>query len=133
MIVLDTHVLLWVAAKSDRLGQRAARRIDRALHDDELALSAFSFWEVATLLDRGRLRLRGGAEGLRAGMLRMGVRELPVDGEIAILAANLRSFHGDPADRIIGATALAHRATLITADEALLRWQHGPPLVDATK
>ena len=132
MILLDTHVVVWVAADSERLGRRAARRIDRGLRDDELALSAFTYWEVATLVNRGRLRLRGGAEELRARLLRMGVHEFPVDGEIAILAARLRSFHGDPADRIIVATALAHDATLVTADEALLEWRHGPRLVDAT-
>jgi PIN domain nuclease of toxin-antitoxin system len=52
-----------------------------------------------------------------------GVRELPITGDIAILAAGL-DLHGDPADRFIVATAIAHEATLITADRTLLRWRH---------
>jgi PIN domain nuclease of toxin-antitoxin system len=46
------------------------------------------------------------------------------DGEIAILAAELTGLNGDPADRIIAATAIANDATLVTADENLLRWRH---------
>jgi PIN domain nuclease of toxin-antitoxin system len=57
-------------------------------------------------------------------MLAAGIRELPLTGEIAILAGGLESLHGDPADRIIAATAIAHDATLMTADEKLLQWRH---------
>jgi PIN domain nuclease of toxin-antitoxin system len=51
--------------------------------------------------------------------------ELPLTGEIAIAAAELEGLHADPADRFIAATAIAHNATLMTADDRLLRWRHG--------
>jgi PIN domain nuclease of toxin-antitoxin system len=54
----------------------------------------------------------------------LGLRELPVTGDIAILVAKLEGLHGDRADRIIAATAIAHDATLMTADDKLLRWRH---------
>ena len=61
---------------------------------------------------------------LRLQLLSQGTAELPPTGEIGIAAAELDSLHGDPADRFIAATAIAHDATLITADEKLLRWRH---------
>ena len=54
-----------------------------------------------------------------------GAIELPLTGEIAILAEELEGLHGDPADRFIVATAFAHDATLVTADARLLQWRHG--------
>ena len=60
----------------------------------------------------------------RTKLLAAGIRELPLTGEIAIIAGELENLHGDPADRIIAATAIAHDATLMTADENLLRWPH---------
>ncbi len=131
--MLDTHVVVWLAAADPRLGRRAARRIDAAIRGEGVAVSAISFWEIETLVDRGRLRLRKSSTELRAATLSSSIREIGVDGTIAILAAKLRAFHGDPADRLISATALEHEAALVTADETLLGWRGGVKLVDATK
>ncbi|HJU05270.1 MAG TPA: PIN domain-containing protein [Nitrospiraceae bacterium] len=60
----------------------------------------------------------------RADLLAAGLIEWPIDGDIAILAADRESLHKDPADRFIAATAIVQRATLLTADERLLEWQH---------
>lgn len=134
MILLDTHVLVWLGAGDAHLGKRASQSIARAaLRESGVAVSAVSFWEAATLIERGRLRgLRDAAE-LRTKALGSGVVELALDGEIAILAARLRAFHGDPADRMIVATALHHGATLVTADATLLALTRGPKLLDASK
>ncbi len=131
MIVLDTHVLIWVTEGSDRLGRRAKRRIERAFHDGQVAVSAFSFWEVATLMTAGRLRGARTAGEFRAAVVRAGVVEIAVDGEIAILSTRLAGLHGDPADRLIVATALARGAVLMTADAKLLAAKAGPERVDA--
>jgi PIN domain nuclease of toxin-antitoxin system len=64
-------------------------------------------------------------------LLGSGLRELPVTGDIAILAAELSGLNGDPADRIIAATAIVHDATLITSDANLLRWRHSLKRQDA--
>ncbi len=61
---------------------------------------------------------------MRHLILAAGASELPLTGEIAILASELDGLHSDPADRFIAATAITHDATLVTADERLLRWRH---------
>jgi PIN domain nuclease of toxin-antitoxin system len=123
VILLDTHAAVWLL--TDRgLGKKSQRIVDRALAEDRLAVSAFSFWELAMLVAKRRLRSTKSATELRARLLAGGMRELPLTGEIGILAAELEGLNGDPADRIIAATAIAHDATLMTADENLLRWRH---------
>ena len=123
MIVLDTHAAIWLA--TDRgLGRQSQRMADKALSEDRLVVSAFSFWELAMLIAKGGLRTLKSASEERAKLIAGGIRELPVSGDIAILAAELESLNGDPADRIIAATAIAHDATLMTADEKPLRWRH---------
>ncbi len=122
MILLDTHAAIWLVI--DGLGKQSQRIADKALADDRLAISAFSFWELGMLIAKRRLRAVKSAGELRAKLLTAGIRELPLSGEIAILATELENLNGDPADRIIAATAIAHDATLMTADGNLLRWRH---------
>ena len=122
MILLDTHAAIWLVI--DGLGKQSQRIADKALADDRLAISAFSFWELGMLIAKRRLRAVKSAGELRAKLLTAGIRELPLSGEVAILAAELENLNGDPADRIIAATAIAHDATLMTADGNLLRWRH---------
>jgi PIN domain nuclease of toxin-antitoxin system len=123
VILLDTHAAIWLAI-DEGLGRQSQRIVDKALADDRLAISAFSFWELAMLIAKRRLRALKSAGEQRTKMLAAGIRELPLTGDIAILAAELENLNGDPADRIIAATAIAHDATLMTADANLLRWQH---------
>jgi PIN domain nuclease of toxin-antitoxin system len=132
VILLDTHAAIWFAI-DEGLGKQSQRMADRALADDRLAVSALSFWELAMLIAKRRLRARRSAGELRATLLTAGIREVPLTGEAAILAAELDGLNGDPADRIIAATAIAHGATLMTADENLLRWRHRLKRQDAEK
>jgi len=133
VIVVDTHVLLWLSEDSKRIGRSARRKIDAAAKRAELFVSAISYWELGMLIGAGRLRLTGGVEALRSTAEVGGIPEIPVDGTIAILASRLEGLHGDPADRIIFATALCGGATLITADEKLLAASSGPARLDAQK
>ncbi len=121
MTLLDTHVLIWSRFEESRLGRQCRERIAWALRADKLAVSAFSFWEVALLHEKGRMALLGDVGAWRARLLDAGLQEVPVDGEIAVRASALQDFHADPADRIIVATALGgHR--LVTADRRILGW-----------
>jgi len=125
VILLDTHAALWFTMDDTSLGKRSLRMADQALSERELAVSAISFWEIALLVAKRRLRLIDSAIATRHLILNSGIIELALTGEIAILAAELQAIHSDPADRFIAATAIAHKATLMTADERLLRWRHG--------
>ncbi len=120
--LLDTNALLWLAQGDARLGRRAKRVADRALADDLLAVSAISFWEVSTLLQKGRMDLDQPVEAWRTELLELGLLEIPVTGEIGITAAAFTDALRDPADLIIVATAAREGALLLTSDERILEW-----------
>ena len=121
MILLDTHVILWLRTGNERLGPLARREIDRAWQSGELAVSSISFWEVAMLKSKGRISFQENLEQWRRVQLEQGMVEIPVDGKTGLRAAGLTDFHPDPADRLIVATALeGHR--LVTADKHILDW-----------
>ena len=131
MIVLDTHALVWLWTGDDKLGPNAGIAIDNALGDEQLAVSAMTFWEVALLKGKGRLDFPEDVGRWRQELLGQGFFEIPVDGEIGIRANELPGFHADPADRIIVATALTGRHLVITADEHILRWSGSLNRMDA--
>ena len=128
MILLDTHVLLWQEGGDQRLGAQARRLLERALRENNLAVSAISFWEVGMRVQKGRLDL----DAWRRDLLTEGLFEIPVDGTIAARAGLFSDMHGDPADRLIVATALeGHR--LMTADRLILDWPGPINRLDATE
>ena len=122
MILLDTHVLVWLDEGSPRLGRKSREMIDEGLNDEELAVSAISFWEVAMLVRKQRLSLLTPVSKWTQDLLHQGLIERPVNSEIGITAAELPDYHGDPADRLIMATAISNSATLVTADKNILNW-----------
>ena len=115
MILLDTHAWLWWVSDRGKLSPKARRRIEV---ERELAVSAISCWEIGMLVERGRLKLRTDTRsGIREALSVPRLRVVAVDEAIAAEAGLLGSgFHGDPADRIIVATALELRTTLVTKD-----------------
>ena len=121
MTVLDTHAAIWFTTDSG-LGKRSQAIADQALAGDRLAISAVSFWEISMLVAKRRLRSLDSAVELRDQVLNSGINELPLTGDVAIIAASLEGLHG-AADRFIAATAIAYDATLMTADETLLGWR----------
>lgn len=121
MILLDTHIVLWLANEPERLSIKAADAIREAGdRSEQLALSAASIYEITWLMERGRLMLASGAQSFLDELnLRFAV--LPIDDAIAVAAARIAApFHGDPIDRLIVATALATKSRLITADRSIL-------------
>lgn len=120
MIILDTHVLLWTLQDSPRLSA-VARSAIRRTPRDQLALSALSLYEIAWLVQRGRIEVGEPVDEF----LRELQREFNIvapDVPIALAAAQLSSaFPSDPLDRIIAGTALVSGAVLITADERIRR------------
>jgi PIN domain nuclease of toxin-antitoxin system len=122
VILLDTHVAVWFVTNT-AFGKRTMAIVDAAQAEARLAVSAISFWEIALLVARRRLRAIRSTAEQRTKILTAGTLELPLTGEIAILAGELDRLHSDPADRFIAATAIVHDATLVTADEKLLCWR----------
>lgn len=132
MIVLDTHALLWMDRNDQTLGPQTRDLIENTWRSDVVAVSAISFWETALLADRGRIVLPVPAEAWRLDLLQAGLREIAVDGRVALLATRLEGLHRDPADRFIVATSLQLGATLVTADRQILGWDGALPRQDAT-
>ena len=132
MIVVDTHVLIWERTGERSLGSSTRITFDRALALNELAVSAISFWEAGLLKARGRIALDDEVGQWRQILLRQGLVEIPVDGDIAIRAAGLENFPRDPADRLIVATAMSGHQ-LLTADRRILDWSGPLNRLDATE
>lgn len=127
MIILDTHVLLWWVNGSPTLSKPAKEAIDTAVNSRSIYVSCISSWEIALLVERGRLRL---ALDVRDWLCRC--EALPflafvaVSNAIAVESVRLPDFpHADPVNRIIAATALSLGAALVTKDDKL---QNYPPL-----
>jgi Uncharacterized protein conserved in bacteria len=117
-VVLDTCVVLWLAGQQDSLSANARG----VLADPTVALhvSAISAWEIAIKSRKGRLALPSAAEAWWQTFLNsFAVNEVPVTGSIAMGAVAEELPHGDPADRIIVATARSLGARLLTADKIL--------------
>ncbi|HEX9165315.1 MAG TPA: type II toxin-antitoxin system VapC family toxin [Gemmatimonadales bacterium] len=122
MILLDTHALVWWLADPAQLPAPLRRQLDLRVETGERVLaSAISAWEIAMLVDRGRLELTMSPAAWVAKATALPFVEfVPVDPEIAVASVTLPAFpHRDPADRIIAATALRAGAILATADERM--------------
>ena len=120
MILLDTHI--WFYYINDGV-ESLTPEVRQAIHEnDTLGVSVISCWEIAMLVRSGRLALAVPTAEWHRGTLELGILEAPVSGQIGILAGELAGLPGDPADRIITATAMVRNATLLTADRRILDW-----------
>lgn len=133
MILLDTHVLIWHALGDRRLGTRTRKLIEAKSSASEVSFSALSMWELELLSAAQRIRLDLPCEQWRMRLLGRGLREVPIDGEIALIAARYRSALIDPLDCMLAATAVRTGAVFVTADARILEWDLGPRLHDASR
>ncbi|MBK5274245.1 MAG: type II toxin-antitoxin system VapC family toxin [Desulfuromonadales bacterium] len=126
MIVLDTHALLWWINDPATLSKPAKKAIDANIISRSVYVSCISSWEIALLVERGRLRL---TLDVRDWLCRCEALPfltfVPVSNAIAVESVRLPDFpHADPADRIITATALSLGGELITKDDKLRSYAH---------
>lgn len=122
MILLDTHVLIWALDDDARLGGQARAAIDEAGEAGGVFISAITPWEIAMLVQKGRLALTDDVGTWLAGVLALpALRLAPLEPAIAVDSVRLPgTLHADPADRLIIATARHLGFPLLTADRAIL-------------
>lgn len=122
-ILLDTHIWIWWVTASDVLSEREREALGAAAESEGVALSAISLWEVQTLHSLGRVQFdRPFETWLIEAAAPYIVQVIPLDLRVALALDKLpESFHGDPANRIIVATARAFDLPLMTRDRAIRR------------
>jgi len=122
VILVDTHVVVWLAFDQDQISTKGRTAIDNARRNgDGLAIADITLLELATLVSRGRIQLDISLESfLQEVEARFVV--LPISGRACVRAIGLpAAYPKDPADRIIGATALVEGLSLLTADREIRR------------
>ena len=135
--LIDTHALIWSAEGSRQLGKAARATIERERLSDRAGVSAITPWEIALLVEKGRLQLAMELGAwIRTVLLAPGIDLMPIEPAIAIDSVRLPgNFHSDPADRLIIATARRWGAPLLTADNAILAYaaEGHVQTIDATR
>ncbi len=124
MILLDTHALIWFIQKDQRVGERGRTIIDTERAGDGAVIAPISVWETAMLADKGKIVLnRSVVAWFEAVLAVSGFSLAELTVAIGVDAGSLPGgTHGDPADRLIIATARALGCPLLTADRAILAY-----------
>lgn len=119
MILLDTHVLIWLAFEPAKLSKTAREAIHASSQTGGLGISAITLWEAAWLVTHRRVDFTGTADAfLEEISSRTAV--FPITKQIALLANHLpATYPGDSSDRLIGATAMSEGIALVTKDRAI--------------
>jgi PIN domain nuclease of toxin-antitoxin system len=116
VILLDTHLVIWMASDPKQLSRNASDAIRKARVEGGIAISAMTLWELAWLMTNRRLDISGTAEAFLEEIATR-VIVLPITPKIAVLASQFpASYPGDPCDRLIGATAMAEGVAVVTKD-----------------
>jgi PIN domain nuclease of toxin-antitoxin system len=123
--LFDTNAWLWVTESPEKISPATARIL--GAHRGPVGLSSVSFWEVCLKVRKGKLPLSLPTldDWLKITLRPGAIRLLPLDAAIARLSTELPgTFHDDPADRFIVATALHLNLTIVTSDEKILAYPH---------
>jgi len=122
VILLDTHVVIWLALEPARISRRARAAIEETRQRGEgLAISDITLLEIAATESKGRIKLNASLETFLSEVETRFV-VLPITGRVCARAMALpASYPKDPADRVIGATAMVEGVPLVTADEDIRR------------
>ncbi|MGK7874708.1 MAG: type II toxin-antitoxin system VapC family toxin [Xenococcaceae cyanobacterium] len=129
MIILDTHIWVWWVDDNKQLSEQHRQWI-KENQSFGLGVSVISCWEVAKLVEKGRLVLACTVEEwLEAALAYPGVQLLNLTVPIIVQSTQLKGFHADPADQIIVATAKVYDCLLLTADNKILKYSEVKTLI----
>ena len=123
-LLLDTHVWIWLMEGNPKLSPAVRKQIQKAVPDNSIRVSAISVWEVAILESKGRIVFNEDCRlWVNKASSAPGISLIHINPDILIESTRLPgTFHGDPADRMIAATARTNNCTLITADSSILSY-----------
>jgi len=132
MILLDTHAWIWFLSNPEKLSASAIEKIDSAVKKQQIFVSTISVWEMAMLVNKGRLTLSMHvAEWIHTAEKLPFLHFVHIDNNIALQSVNLPGkFHNDPADRIVIATAIYLKAPVISKDRRIRNYPHVPSIWD---
>ena len=117
MIVVDTHVAVWIVTDASLLSAKARQAIDLARREELIGISTVTLLEVAYGMQRGRIQVSGPPLSFLKHLERQ-FAVIPVNSAIAWQATQFDDrYPKDPIDRVIGSTAVVNRAFLVTADQ----------------
>ncbi|HVV68636.1 MAG TPA: type II toxin-antitoxin system VapC family toxin [Gammaproteobacteria bacterium] len=121
-LLLDTHIWIWLMEGSKEINHKQRKMINEAAQQSVVGIAAISIWEAAMLVEKGRIKLEKPLLAwVQEALALPGVELKPLTPEIAVESSQLPgNFHGDPADRLIVATARMHQLTLLTQDKKIL-------------
>ena len=126
-LLVDTHLLLWAAAKSRRLPKEARRMLEDPAN--EIRFSAASLWEIVIKAALRKPDFKVDVALLRPALAEMGFVELPISGVHAERLGSLPPIHKDPFDRMLVAQSLAEPLVLVTNDGVLAGYGEGVKVV----
>jgi PIN domain nuclease of toxin-antitoxin system len=123
-LILDTHVWYWINDQSKPLSSAAVDIVQSAQSANKIYIAAISLWEIAMMTKKEKITLRLPlTEWFQVALSIPGVNLSPLTPEVVIESMNLPGgFHGDPADRLIVATARVENLTLVTCDRKILEY-----------
>lgn len=123
-VLLDTHVIIWSLITPEELSGSIKTIIESAQDEDRLLISSISLWEIAMLKSKKRLNIYEPTREFLGDIASIeGLRVVDISPIVAAESVSLvDDFHGDPADRIIAATAITESACLLTRDNQILSW-----------
>lgn len=123
-LLLDTHIWLWLASSDSALPRSVLNAINKAANQQQLFVSAISVWEVAMLELKKRIKLtQPTLNWINQALSKPEINLLTLSPEIAVESCQLPgNFHGDPADRILVASARVENLTLVTKDKKIIAY-----------
>ena len=122
-LLLDTHTWVWLVTGESKISKTEFVTLVKKGDNVNLHLSAISLWEISMLVSKERLKLSmNTTEWLKTYLKKSNTQITPINPDITVISTELKGFHGDPADRLILASAIHLNARIVTHDKLILSY-----------